>query len=253
MTFQKSRMYYALVAVASVLLSGCATMVSKQPLFAPSSFDGSEFLLGTYQTSDSGRRNGEFIVDRSGANGLRIVGLEHDGDNWVQMFYGDGGAIALGGGDYVLQLSCVAYHEKDGWKSADVGPPSSAFRSYTIYSLALKDRRKNDYWILQDAYGISSDLFTRYGVNTVKIKVGDAEDTVDVIPQGVAPETVKSFFRDVATALMAGGQSGPGLMEQTSVDSSLTASDPDETNALTLTTPAACRAIADHGERFSGK
>ncbi len=253
MNLGKSRPALIAAASCAVLLCGCAAMVSKHPLFAPSAFDSSEYLLGTYQAHDGGPRSGEYIVDRSGTAGLRIVGLEHDGNNWLQTFYGDGAAIALGGGDYVLQMSCVAYRDSGGWKSADVGPPGSAFRSYTLYGLAIKDRRKNDYWIVQNVGGISGDLLTRYGVNVFKIKTGDGDDIVDVVPDSMTPEAAKSFFRDVVTAAMTSGQAGPELVEQTSVDSTLTAASPDETKALTLTTPAACRVIADHGERFSGK
>jgi hypothetical protein len=247
----KSGMRLAAITSCAALLCGCATMVSKHPLFAPASFDNSEFLTGTYQIQQNG--SGELIVERSGERGLRIVGMERDGDSWNQKFYGDGGAIALGGGDYVLQMSCVAFRDSSSWSAADVGPPGSDFRHYTIYGLAMKDRRKNDYWILQNFDGLSPEMLARHGVVNAKIKSGTDNDTVDVIPEGASVEEAKAFFREIVASAMASGNGGPELVEQTSVDSTLAAANPDELKAVTLKTSAECRAIADHGERYTGK
>lgn len=245
------------LAIGSAFLAGCSTLVSERPVFASEDFDSSPVLLGRYASVESGPDSVRYYVDRSGVAGLRITGFHEVGEKWQQIFYGEGGAIALGGGDYVLQMSCLAYRGDTQWQSAALGPPHSPWRRFTAYGLAIRDRRAGDYWVLQSSTGLGHEdtpLYRRFGIEERKIpgmKQGD-EDRIDILPHAISPSQARTFFAVAVLEVMA-GRGQPVLVAQERAGANDASSRSEVAKAVEVSTTGECREIADGSPRFEGK
>ncbi len=151
---------------------------------------------------------------------ITALGLEYKTDEQskdvpvlTQTFYGEGAAIPLGGGDFVLQITCSAL-VKDGKVYASwIGGKKSPYPTYTVYGTVAQDRKKGYGWAniyLFSARGDRSEdvdyadslnlFFNKYRIKTS----GDGSEgnaSVAIIPSDIGRSAALSLFRRCGTTL----------------------------------------------------
>ena len=219
-------------------IAGCTSIVSQKPIFSDKDFEKSDGVLGIYDALNANPSE-EFEVSREGAGKLRAIGLGQDKQKWFQFFYADFSAIPMGGGDYILQVSCSLMREDKGWKPA----PVVMTKGYTDFAFVLKDRRADTYWSLANFSDVTPALLTRYGVVDPSVRDPKQDNSIRVMPQSMPKEKAIAFFRDVAADVMNNANGNPGIVERRT--SGPQAIDPksDEAKAITVRNAQQCQSL----------
>lgn len=240
------------------VLAGCTGLVSEKPVFAPSDYDTSGSLLGHYGTPDSHRK---VVVARGADGGIVLLGYEYgkpenkpegaaqtDADEVLaQSFYAEGAVIPLGGGDFVLQISCSAMNDNGKDFYSWLGGRQSPYRAYTSYGYIAQDRSKSYLWASSNFYSSRDEpaaIFNKYGVETAPKIDGKSIIDARIIPPGISKGAIRSLFRELIAQDMDSGDSGE-LYQRRSREPAL---DSDEAKATRLNDSAECRRIQLEGE-----
>ncbi len=231
-----SRIGTAIALVGS--LAACTSIVSQKPIFSDKDFEKSDGVLGIYDALNSNPSE-EFEVTREGAGKLRVIGLGQDKQKWFEFFYADFSAIPMGGGDYILQVSCSLMRDDKDWKPA----PVAMTKGYTDFAFVLKDRRADTYWSLANFSDVTPALLARYGAVDPSVRDPKQDNSIRILPAGMAKEKAIAFFRDVAADAMNNGNGNPGVIERRT--SGPQAIDPksDEAKAIVVRTPQQCQSL----------
>jgi hypothetical protein len=195
-----------LPAFFAAVLAGCTGVVSEKPVFAASDFDTTGALLGHY--TDTGE-NRKVLVTRGPDGQLVVFGFENKPvkkgketeDVWYHAFYAEGAAVALGGGDYVLQISCSAIAQGGKTYAGWLGGKSSPYRDYTAYGVIAQDRQQDHLWFSANFYRNGEDaerVFARYGA----VKPKDRSE-LRILPPDMPRAAATAMFRELIAFEMA--------------------------------------------------
>jgi hypothetical protein len=219
-------------------IAGCTSIVSQKPIFSDKDFEKSDGVLGIYDAQTTNPSE-EFEVTRESAGKFRAIGLGQDKQKWFQFFYADFSAIPLGGGDYVLQVSCSLMADDKGWKPA----PTAMTKGYSDFALVLKDRRVNAYWSLANFQDTTPALLARYGAVDPSVRDPKQDSSIRILPASMSKEKAIAFFRDLAADTMNNANGNPGIIERRT--SGPQAIDPtsDEAKAITVRTAQQCQSM----------
>lgn len=242
----------ALLACTLGVLTGCTALVSEKPVFAPTDYDTTGALLGHYQEYGGQK---QVVVTRGADGELVFLGFEskpvpkkkdskaQDQAIWAQALYAEAAAIPLGGGDYVLQVSCTALaHDGKtfaGWLGGKVSP----FKNHTAYAFLAEDRKKDYLWFSANFYASGDDnarVFNRYGVQ----KPPGKDDDVRIIPADISRSATMAMFRELIALDMASSGS-PELYHRENRDGQ---PDENEAAAMVIKDSAQCHRLQTEGD-----
>jgi hypothetical protein len=191
---EKSPVKLALCALAALALSGCGFVVSDKPVFPDSASVNDPSLAGVYTVR--GPQNSDVVIvsqdDAAGYHAAfysKYIKKTDENGGFIQTGAADFSLIALGGGDYALQVSCFG-----GVTSVAMGGGPKMPRYQ--YAVLLAARPHDAFWL-----GILPDyaMAHRYGLPVSKDDV--------VAMDGISAERAKAFFREWIDALVqAGGE-----------------------------------------------
>jgi hypothetical protein len=176
------------LACAGLVLAGCTTVLSDKPVFPPAMAANKSALEGTYTLRGD---NGENVVTvkRRDASTYDAIGFG------VKPAYREGlamefSAVPLGGGDYALQISCLASRDDNGtWKHES----ESAY----VYWVLAASRAKGDYFVGWDVADADRDALS--------LKYHQQADKGTLKLSGLSPERAKAFFFDWEQSQLATG------------------------------------------------
>ncbi|HTQ13414.1 MAG TPA: hypothetical protein VMH86_06020 [Rhizomicrobium sp.] len=178
----------AVLVCVGAVLAGCTTVVSDRPVFPASMAAGGPSLEGAYLVYGE---NGENVITVSRRDGGRYEAIgfgtrPHYREGLAMEF----AAVPLGGGDFALQVSCLASRNDSGaWNKEK----DAAFAYWTLSA----SRARGDWFagiIVADADrdALAAKYRLAAGKNALKI-------------DGLSPGRALSFFRDWQAAQLAVG------------------------------------------------
>jgi hypothetical protein len=238
----------SLSAVLLGTLAGCTGLISEKPVFGAADYDTTGALLGHYRDAE-GRKS--VVVTRGLDGQLAFFGFESKTTKkkgskdteevWRQAFYADAAAIALGGGDYTLQVSCTAIVQGNKSYAGWLGGKASPWRDYTAYGVIAQDRKQDHLWFSANFYESSDGaehILTRYGAQKPKDSGG-----VRILPPNITRAAAMAMFRD----LVAFDMTSDGSLELYRRLDRETLPDADETAALVVKDSSTCHRLQIEG------
>lgn len=255
--FARKASRFSIAIVAAAILAGCTTLISEKPAFAAADYDTSGALYGHYRSADGKQQvlvtrgaAGQFVVQQFDVAVMFVKGKDGNPDeqheSLTQSAYAEGAAIPLGGGDFALQMSCVALAHDGKTFASWLGGKASPVRSYTIYGLIAQDRKRDRLWAsanFSDGGDETALIFNRYGVRKAP-KALVKENDARVLPPGLDRTAALDLFRALIARAMDSGN-GSTLYERINRD--MEPSD-DEAAATLLGDTQTCRHLQTEGE-----
>ena len=166
------------VLMLAAALGGCATVSSQSPMFAPAPEKSA--LAGIYGIpGDKGSI--DLVVRRRDASSYDAF-LFNPEEPHQEGLAAEFSAVPLSGGDYVLQVSCLASRKDDG-----KGPWEMAPAGFQYWTLAAA-RPHGDYWL---GFNLTNDA-----ADALSAKYKQTHDKDGIKLAGLSPDRARAFFSD---------------------------------------------------------